>query len=176
MIDSYILILLFVHLIYPSNYRIMNAPAPPDPSTAPKISYAAINCNSLNMSTLGSYNHLLKIHGIVSLKTDIIFLSDIRLCNSSGSSNISAVTESFRRNPYCAYRLISHSNANKRGVGILIKHTLSFTVLDEYRDEEDNVLGILIDFEGKRVALCAIYGPNRVHELFLQISDPALIN
>jgi hypothetical protein len=141
-------------------------PAPPDPSIAPKLSYAALNCNSLNMSTLGSDNHLLKIHGIVSLKTDIIFLSDIRLCNSSGSSNISAVTESFRCNPYCAYRFISHSNNNKRGVGILIKHTLPFTVLAEFRDEDDNVLGILLDLEGKRVALCAIYGPNRVHEPF----------
>ncbi len=141
-------------------------PAPPDPSIAPKLSYAAINCNSLNMSTLGSDNHLMKIHGIVSLKTDIIMLSDIRLCNSSGSSNISAVTESFRCNPYCAYRFISHSNNNKRGVGILIKHTLPFTVLDEFRDEDNNVLGILLDLEGKRVALCAIYGPNRVHEPF----------
>ena len=100
------------------------------------------------MSTLGSDNHLLKIHGIVSLKTGVIFLSDIRLCNSSGTSNINAVTESFRCNPYCAYRFISHSNSNKRGVGILIKHTLSFSVLDEYRDEDDNIIGILIDLEG----------------------------
>jgi hypothetical protein len=173
MCDKNILTLLSLHLFYLSIYRIMNAPVPPNPSTAPKISYAAINCNSLNMSTLGSDNHLLKIHGIVSLKTDIIFLSDIRLCNSSGTSNISAVTESFRFNPYCAYRLISHSNSNKRGVGILIKHTLSFSVLDEYRDEDNNVLGILIDFEGKRVALCAIYGPNRVHEPFFTDLDPA---
>jgi hypothetical protein len=73
MFDPSTLTLLFLHLVYLSNYRSMNAPAPPDPSTAPKISYAAINCNSLNMSTLGSDNHLLKIHGIVSLKTDIIF-------------------------------------------------------------------------------------------------------
>jgi exonuclease III len=166
MCDLNILTFLSLLVFYLSDYRFMNAPVPPNPSTAPKISYAAINCNSLNMSTLGSDNHLLKIHGIVSLKTDVIFLSDIRLCNSSGTSNINAVTESFRCNPYCAYRFISHSNSNKRGVGILIKHTLSFSVLDEYRDEDDNILGILIDLEGKRIALCAIYGLNRVQETF----------
>jgi len=69
-------------------------------------------------------------------------------------------------NPYCSYRFFGNSKASKRGVGILIKHTLPFTVLDEYRDEEDNVLGLLVDFEGKRLSICAIYGPNRVQESF----------
>ena len=132
----------------------------------PKLSYSSINCNSLNMSTLGSDNHLLKIHGIVSLQTDIIFLSDIRLCNTAGISNSKQVSDTFRCNPYSAYKFFNNSNSSKRGVGILIKHTLSFTVLDEYRDRDDNVLGLLINFEGKHVALCAIYGPNRVHEQF----------
>ncbi len=39
-------------------------------------------------------------------------------------------------------------------------------MLDEFRDKDDNLLGILFDLEGKRVALCAIYGPNRVQETF----------
>jgi hypothetical protein len=119
----------------------------------PKLSYSAINCNSLNMSTLGSDYHLLKIHGIVSLQTDIIFLSDIRLCNSAGVSNSKQVSDTFRCNPYCAYKFFSNSSNSKRRVGILIKQTLPFTVLDKYRDWDDNnVLGLLINLEGKHVA------------------------
>jgi len=100
MCDINILTFLSLLVFYLSDFMIMNATDPLDHSTIPNLSYAAINCNSLNMSTLGSDNHLLKIHGIVSLKADVIFLSDIRLCNSSGTSNINAVTESFRCNPY----------------------------------------------------------------------------
>ncbi len=132
----------------------------------PQISVASINCNSLNMSSLGKDNHLLKIHGIVSLNTDVILLSDIRLCNSAGVSNINEITNTLRCNPYCAYRLISNSKRNKRGVGILIKHSLPFSVLSEYRDEAENIVGVCADLDGKRVAICAIYGPNNVDEGF----------
>ena len=62
----------------------------------PPVSFSTINCNSLNMSSLGMDNHLLKIHGIVSLNSDIIFLSDIRLCNTTGTSNLSIINNSFR--------------------------------------------------------------------------------
>jgi hypothetical protein len=54
----------------------------------PKITISTINCNSLNMSSIGNLNHLLKIYGITSLKTDIVLLSDIRMCNTAGVSNL----------------------------------------------------------------------------------------
>ncbi len=69
----------------------------------PNITVSSVNCNSLNMSTIGTTNHLLKIHGIVSLLSDIIILSDIRLCNSAGISNSNEITNSLRSNPYCSY-------------------------------------------------------------------------
>jgi exonuclease III len=151
--------ILILHLAILSLFHTMDV-------SPPHISVASINCNSLNMSSLGKDIHLLKIHGIVSLNTDVIFLSDIRLCNNAGVSNINEITNTLRCNPYCAYRIICNSKMNKRGVGILIKHSLPFSVLSEYRDEAENILGVCADFDGKRVTFCAIYGPNRVDEGF----------
>jgi hypothetical protein len=94
--------------------------------TVPKLTFSAINCNSLNMSSIGHNNHLLKIYGITSLRTDIVFLSDVRLCNAMGVSNSAVLTDSFRTNPYGAYKMTLHSRSNKRGVGILIKHSIEF--------------------------------------------------
>jgi exonuclease III len=135
-------------------------------STIPKITIASVNCNSQNMSSIGNLNHLLKVYGVTSLKADIIFLSDIRLCNQAGVSNISELINSFRTNPHCSYKFFHNSHSNKRGVGILIKHTINFSVLDKERDEEDNILGLKIDIEGKEFVICSIYGPNHHNPAF----------
>jgi hypothetical protein len=45
----------------------------------PRISVASLNCNSLNVSTISSLHHKLKIYGITKLGTDVIFMSDIRV-------------------------------------------------------------------------------------------------
>ncbi len=132
----------------------------------PDLNISAVNCNSLNMSTVGTTNHLLKIHGIVSLQSDIILLSDIRLCNSAGVSNLGEITRSLRTNPYCSFRLISNSHKNKRGAGILLKNSLPFSVLSEYRDPDDNILGLRLEIQGKVFGICAIYGPNNLDPAF----------
>jgi hypothetical protein len=53
----------------------------------PQFNIACINCNSLNMATVSKNIRMRKFYGIVSLKTEIIFLSDFRLCNKSGVSD-----------------------------------------------------------------------------------------
>jgi exonuclease III len=118
------------------------------------------------MSTVGTANHLLKIHGIVSIKSDIILLSDIRLCNSAGISNSNEVINSFRINPYCSYNFYCNSHKNKRGVGILLKQSISFSVLNSYRDTDDNILGLHLELNGKQFGICAIYGPNHANPQF----------
>jgi exonuclease III len=135
-------------------------------SQFPKLSFATINCNSLNMSSIGNMNHLLKIYGITSLKTDIILLSDIRMCNNVGISNLSDLTKSFKINPHCSYKFFHNSKRNKRGVGILIKHSLSFAVLGETRDPDDNYLALHLEFEGKIFTVSSIYGPNQAQPAF----------
>ncbi len=77
----------------------------------PKISISSINCNSLNMSSIGNTNHLLKIYGIVSLQSDIILLSDVRLCNAMGISNSAELTVPLGRirivHMICSYNLLA---------------------------------------------------------------------
>ena len=130
-------------------------------SNFPNISVSSVNCNSLNMSTLGTANHLLKVHGIVSIKSDLILLSDIRLCNAAGVSNSQEVINSFRTNPYCSYTFYSNSHKNKRGVGILLKQSLPFSVHAVYKDTEDNILGLQLELHGKKFGICAIFRPQQ---------------
>jgi hypothetical protein len=63
---------------------------------APTITLATINCNSLNVSDLGSMHHLINMYGIAKLKTDVIFISDVRLCNARGVSNFLNISNTFR--------------------------------------------------------------------------------
>jgi exonuclease III len=132
----------------------------------PKLTIASVNCNSLNMSSIGNLNHLLKVYGVTSLKTDIILLSDIRLCNQTGVSNATELVNSFRTNPHCSYKFFHNSHSNKRGVGILIKHSINFSVLAEERDIEDNILCLKLDIEGNELVICSIYGPNNYNPAF----------
>jgi hypothetical protein len=115
---------------------------------APRLTYSCLNCNSLNMSSLGSVNHLLKVYGVVSLKSDVIFLSDIRLCNAQGVSDIKRISDSFRVNPYGSYSFFHNSKTNKRGVGILISNKIVFSVTSEDRDADGNILGLKVDLQG----------------------------
>jgi exonuclease III len=127
----------------------------------PKISISSINCNSLNASNLGTLTHKLKIYGITRLQTDFITLSDIRLCNSKGVSNVSDISDSVRINPYGSYKLLHNSVLNKRGVGILYKNSLNLVVLDVRKDRANNILCAKLQLDGKVFILCAIYGPNK---------------
>ena len=129
----------------------------------PPISISGINCNSLNMSDIGSFHHLLKIYGITRLKSDFICLSDIRLCNKRGVSNLAAITQTFLVNPYSSYQFLHNSHSNKRGVGILIKKSLNCDVLQEVPDlEEDNFLLLRVSISGSEFIIGCIYGPNSV--------------
>jgi hypothetical protein len=142
----------------------------------PKLTIASINCNSLNMSSIGNLNHLLKIYGITSLKSDIVLLSDIRLCNNAGGTNLAELKTSFKINPHCSYQFLYNSSKNKRGVGILIKHSLTFTVLGETRDPEENFLVLHLEIEGKRFTLCSVYGPNQVQPAFFNSLKESISN
>ncbi len=173
MIFRGLLAVLFVSLSSPtlkpfftqdSGTRIM------DPDTFPAVTVASVNCNSLNMSSVGSFNHKLKLYGITSLKSDIIMLSDIRLSNNANVSCIDSVKTTFRTNPYGGYDFYYNSTQNKRGVGILLKKSACFSVLEEKREVNENILLLRVIKEGnaREFFICAIYGPNRYEPAFFQ--------
>ena len=126
----------------------------------PPLSVSSINCNSLNMSVTSKQNQIRKIYGIVKLKTDIIFLSDVRICNRNLVNGISDILRVFQINPYQSYNFLYNSSSNKRGVGILTKRHLDFTEELVVRDPEENYILVWANYKGNTIILGAIYGPN----------------
>jgi hypothetical protein len=78
----------------------------------PLFNVSSINCNSLNMATVSKNVRMRKFYGILSLKTDIIFVSDIRLCNKNGVGDIGFANKIFATNPYRSYSFIHNSCTN----------------------------------------------------------------
>jgi hypothetical protein len=59
------------------------------------------------MSNSAKWNQTLKICGITKLKSDIIFLSDIRISNKNLISNSDDLKRQFLNNPYEKYDFFS---------------------------------------------------------------------
>ena len=137
----------------------------------PSLTLSGINCNSLNMSASSKHNQLRKIYGITKLKTDIIFLSDIRICNRSLVSGVADITKTFSTNPYQSYKFFHNSSSNKRGVGILIKNDLCFAEERIVRDPGENYILLRARIKGTVMTLAAIYGPNNFEpDFFVNLS------
>jgi exonuclease III len=138
----------------------------------PDVTISAINCNSFNMGTVTKHARLRKFYGIVSLKTDIILLSDIRMCNKNGTTDFNFINETFATNPYSSYCLLHQSTRNSRGVGVLYKKSLNFSVLESSGDPGDNFLLVKAVINDITVILVSIYGPNnRDDDFFLRLGN-----
>jgi hypothetical protein len=97
----------------------------------------------------------------VNLKSDVILLSDIRMCNKGGVSEVKFINNILAVNPYCSYKLYHQSRSNSRGVGILVKKTLNFSCTGKMRDEPtDNYLLLRAEINNCTVIIGSIYGPN----------------
>jgi exonuclease III len=55
---------------------------------------------------------------------------------------------------------VHNSTSNKRGVGILIASSLQYTVINTFRDNNNNLLAIRISISDSEILLVSIYGPN----------------
>jgi exonuclease III len=142
-----------------------------------KLTISCINCNSLNMSNSAKWNQSLKIYGITKLRSDIIFLSDVRLSNRNLVSAKDDVSRLFLHNPYEKYILYANSTKNKRGVGILIKQSLGVDVVQQWLDDNENILALRCRHQGKDLLLVSIYGPNNIDiDFFNNLTDILLEN
>ena len=130
------------------------------------LSITSLNCNSLNMSKMGTEKQKVKLYGIVSTRSDIILLSDIRLGNSQGGTCAHELEKLFSVTPYGNYKFLHNSKNSSRGVGILINHKINFSVLETKEDDTGNILLVSADLNGNKITIGAIYGPNRVEEFF----------
>jgi len=125
------------------------------------LSFSSINCNSLNLSSANKPTQLKKLYAIAKLRSDVIFLSDVRLSKKSTSGCISDLRNNFLTNPYESYTLFYNSTMNKRGTGILIKSSLGLSEIAKKCDPDENYIVLLAESpQGKRIILASIYGPN----------------
>jgi exonuclease III len=136
------------------------------------VTISSINVNSLNMSCAAKWNQMLKIYGIAKLKTDIIFLSDVRMSNKNLISAKNYIEKLLRCNPYQKYSMITNSTKNKRGVAILHKSCLDISVLHLFTPACENTLAARVTLHGSQVLLIAIYGPNTVdNNFFIELDN-----
>lgn len=122
------------------------------------LSCATQNVNSLNIST-NCPKQLKKINAIASLNSDIIFLSDTRL-NTNTHGPCADLENIFLYTKGKQYNFHYNSKGSSRGVGILISTKVNINVIDMYRDDDDNILGVLCESEGAHLLLISVYGHN----------------
>jgi exonuclease III len=124
------------------------------------ITFSSINVNSLNMASINKPAQMRKIYGILKLKSDFIMLSDVRISNRNMASSYQELVSIFRNNQYGSYSTFFNSTKNKRGVGILINNSLTFSELARRDDPEENYLLLRIRIRGTTVIIGLVYGPN----------------
>ena len=129
------------------------------------LSVSAQNCNSLNLTGV-STNLESKIGAITSVKSDLIFISDIRLVSSNGISNEERVRTAIRDSKYRSYEGYFNSNKNSRGVGILVANDINFTIIEQKIDLNQNYIILKASLNGSELILASIYGPNGADRQF----------
>jgi len=148
-----------------------------EPYSCTGMSFSAVNCNSLNLSSANKPTQMKKIYAIAKMRSDVIFLSDIRLSKKSTSGCVIDLKNNFLTNPYESYALYFNSSMNKRGTGILIKSSLGISEINRYCDTDENFLVLLAESsKGKRVILASIYGPNSYKPQFFNALKNAVRN
>ncbi len=58
------------------------------------------------------------------------------------------------------YHFYYNSTSNSRGVGILLAVDLPFKITYTYKDNGNNLLGLILESENAIFSVCSIYGPN----------------
>jgi exonuclease III len=123
------------------------------------------------MSQSAKWNQMLKIYGIVKLKCDVIFISDVRMSNKNLISTKNDIEKLLRCNPYEKYDMIANSTKNKRGVAILTKSCLDITIVQQLNSPSENILAVRAILRGEEILLIAIYGPNNNNPEFFNEID-----
>jgi len=101
-----------------------------------------------------------KVLAICSIKTDFIFLSDMRL---NSTKQVAAINDLEKKFFFNGYKLLYNSRDSSRGVGILIEKKIQekIQVLGRADSVDGNFLALHLRFKNVEFVLCSIYGPNR---------------
>jgi hypothetical protein len=69
------------------------------------------------------------------------------------------------------YNFFHNSTSNSRGTAMLVSTRLSYVAVDEFCDDNCNILLKKLDFNGVSVTLGSIYGPNTDYEKFFNLLE-----
>ena len=114
-----------------------------------------------------------KLNAITKTKCDIIFICDIRLNTYQQNYAIHDLTKNIT---FKGYDFFYNSKRASRGVGILLKKSLSYTVNNSIADYDDNYLLLDITILNFRLILGSVYGPNSNGSNFYTNLDNELKN
>ncbi len=123
----------------------------------PSLTITAQNCLSLNISSKNNKTDL-KILALTKGLNDIVLVSDIRLNSIKQSAALHDLEKKFLLK---GYNFIYNSKSSSRGVGILLKSSLVYTIHNTLHDYDDNYLLLDISVDNYRFVLGSVYGPNR---------------
>ena len=132
------------------------------------LTFSIQNVRSLNISTKNDITTQ-KIVSLCSLKSDFVFLSDLRL---NSTKQISAINDLEKMFQFNSYKFIHNSTTSSRGVGFLVKKNIweKLQLIERVDNEDGNFLLIHITLHGRPLLLGSIYGPNRDNEVALYTS------
>jgi len=122
-----------------------------------RLSFGAINVNSMNVSTLGNRNckSFIKVEGVTFLKHDVLFLSDLRLKDKELE-----IKRLFGLNKNESYKLYVNSSNESRGVGIGIKRKIAHDIIETFCSADQNIILVKVKIKGIVCTLGSVYGPN----------------
>jgi exonuclease III len=129
------------------------------------LSIASLNCNSLNLAS-STEHYDAKINAISNLKQDIIFLCDLRLGEIANQKGDNKIKTSLLKSNLKNHELFLNSTLNKRGVAILIHKKTGIRVINEHRDQDENILILECSTGEKKLVLGSVYGPNNTCRTF----------
>jgi hypothetical protein len=89
---------------------------------------------------------------------DIVLLCDIRLNSIKQTAAVHDIEKKFKLK---GYDFIHNSKSSSRGVGILIKSSISYSVHNKCVDFNDNYLLLDASINEFHCIIGSIYGPNR---------------
>jgi exonuclease III len=103
--------------------------------------------------------------------SDIIFFSDIRLGQMNNKSATQKLQTTLLKSKLGNHQLYFNSSSNRWGVAILIAKKIKIEILQEYKDQEENIIMFKAKLNGCKLILASIYGPNTTDREFYRNID-----
>ena len=126
--------------------------ATPDKSSGGVSSATSFKIVSFNANSIGRNPKRQNVLFFLKKKNpDFLIVCDTRICKTIEDS----VREDW--NGSCIFNSFS---SQSRGVAIFMKKGCTAEIIDDFSDDDGNVLAILVNFQDKRLLIEGIYGPN----------------